>query len=165
MEIKDLITDVLMPIATIVLGGGWFIHYRANRRKANANALSEQSKALVDDVSAAEVIHQKYVEVIRQQGEVSMQEFSKLTDKLKEHIELDRTFQKSVDKFIGDSEEYRKKQMLINKRIELKLLLTNPALRSEEYIDEKYKEYTDDGGNSYICDLYKEFKEKRKTKK
>lgn len=37
------ILDIVMPLLTIVAGGGWFIYYRANKKKANGEAVQAEA--------------------------------------------------------------------------------------------------------------------------
>lgn len=40
----DIITNVLLPLLTIAAGGGWFLTYKAYKRKANGDATQSEAE-------------------------------------------------------------------------------------------------------------------------
>lgn len=82
MEIYSIINTVI----TIFLGGGWFIYYRANKRKANGEAQQSEAegwKAMQDLYQQTIADFKEYSEDMRTERMVLKKENADMYDKYK----------------------------------------------------------------------------------
>ena len=82
VEIYSVFTSIL----TIVCGGGWFIFYRANKRKANGEASQAEAegwKAMQDLYQQTIADFKEYSEDMRTERQVLKKENSDMYDKYK----------------------------------------------------------------------------------
>lgn len=73
--------NILISIATVIAGGGWFIYYRANKMKAYADAWESQQHVYQNTISDLE----KTCEFIRNDRDLLRKENEELR---KENMEL-----------------------------------------------------------------------------
>lgn len=58
------ILNFILTVLTTIAAGGWFIYYKANRRKEYAKAKKEESEAKVSEVNLTNEIFEKYQKVV-----------------------------------------------------------------------------------------------------
>lgn len=95
MEIYSVITTAL----TLVTGGGWFIHYRANKRKADGEA----SQAEADGWARQQEVYQKTIDDI-----------DKYCDKIRDDRDQQRV---ANDVLRKENEELRKNQLKLENEV------------------------------------------------
>lgn len=79
--------SIINTIVTIILGGGWFIHWRAGKRKANAEASQSEAegwKAMQDLYQQTINDFKVYSEDMRNERTALKKENSEMRDKYKQ---------------------------------------------------------------------------------
>ncbi|MDR3046594.1 MAG: hypothetical protein LBU51_03145 [Bacteroidales bacterium] len=82
MNTIEVLTQIIMPIITLVCGGGWFINRRQKKSLEKATANKAKIDATKDAVDLAEDIARKYAELVKS----SMGDHDGRHDKLDESI-------------------------------------------------------------------------------
>ena len=91
--------DVITTVATIILGGGWFIYYRANKRKANGEATQSEAEGW----RSMQEVYQKTIEDMKIINEDARQD--------RDH------FKESRNALRAENEEMRKKYKEMEEQI------------------------------------------------
>lgn len=91
--------DVITTMATIILGGGWFIYYRANKRKANGEATQSEAEGW----RSMQEVYQKTIEDMKIINEDARQD--------RDH------FKESRNALRAENEEMRKKYKEVEEQI------------------------------------------------
>ena len=95
------IYSIINTLVTIFLGGGWFIYYRANKRKADAQATHEEAdgwKAMQDLYQQTIEDFKVYSEDMRAERTVLKKENSEMREKFKAYDEEMIVLKRQLDR-------------------------------------------------------------------
>jgi hypothetical protein len=114
MNLSEFFTTIVMPVISLIAGGGWFISSRQKRAVEQANALQASLNTTQNSVDLAENVAKKYNElVLSSMGENSnehrqlFEAIARITASLEDICKE----QKLVSEYLnGSYVEYRKKQ-------------------------------------------------------
>lgn len=102
MEIYSSIITLL----TLILGGGWFVHYRAHKRQEDAKATQEEEIAEQQKADAFKLVQDVYQQAMTDMNNILME------------VRSDRDrYHDQRDNVIKENEEMRKKYIAIEERM------------------------------------------------
>jgi hypothetical protein len=102
MEIYSSIITLL----TLILGGGWFVHYRAHKRQEEAKATQEEEIAEQQKADAFKLVQDVYQQAMTDMNNILME------------VRSDRDrYHDQRDNVIKENEEMRKKYIAIEERM------------------------------------------------
>jgi len=169
----DITTNIIVPILTVIFGGGWLINYRQKKALEQAQASKAEVDVMSDKVDLTSQLFEKYqATVLSAMGDhdEKQRDIEKRLDTLSKELEgyfsSSKIWRTGVSSALSSVESRQKANELMIRRVELKLLLATPALQQKPSIVKKYKEYVALGGNDYITELYNGYiSETKKIKK
>lgn len=138
----DIITNIIIPIATLVAGGGWFLTYKAYKKKADGEAdqsIAEGWKAqqdvyqqTIDDMRATCDYIKNDRDMLREENKVLRQENEEFREKY-------NNLEKKIIELQGEFEKQERKIEMLTPFI-CQFTQTCPKRKSVNFTDDKEQE-------------------------
>lgn len=112
------IYSIINTFVTVFLGGGWFLHWRASRRKANGEAKQTEAQA---NKEAQEYYNNTLADVNRTLGEVRAERDhykDERDEERKENLEMRQKYRQLEEKITQIDLDYKKDVARLGRRLD-----------------------------------------------
>jgi len=93
----DIFQNIILPLITIVCGGGWFINYQSKKAVEREKSNQERTTTLSEKVDLTEKVFEKYQKTVLD----SMGDHEKRHDKLDKDVEFIAEEIKSISDYLN----------------------------------------------------------------
>lgn len=113
------IYSIVNTIVTLFLGGGWFIYYRANKRKANGEASQAEAEAFKSMQDAYQQMHEDVLNRLKEVCDERDHYKDERDEERKANIELRKKYNELDERMTNLDLQYKRDISRLGRRIDV----------------------------------------------